>query len=610
MVKLIRLTSEDDCKFNANMDSDIVVGENAQIAVKNLTFETIFQTLSITGTDRVVSFNFDSNAYGITHDEELKLVDYTSANYDDFFEDLEGTLNSTCSLGSAALGGIPGDTAPMNNYMQFHITADEEKKKIQFRLTPMLHPLLETRAFNYEYAASDPNSGYDRTNLIFTSQPAGYSDVQAVPPAVTTAGVWLRAYNQAGPDYEAIDYGIVQREEGTRSTLLNRYIHPAVGVEWCKGNAVWWCRVHLLTSASGNKDAHGFAIGLSKTQIPGDPELANSHRDYEIRIHDTSHNVFYIDPTTANTLTDGGVGTFKVTATNEDQNDIMMIRKDRNIIKGLYITGDGGGTTTELFSYTIPASEKNIPLYPYAYWCGAGDEDQMGQPSMTLDPFIIDTTTPNGYLDFMKPGDGDVYGDFTPGEPDSDGYERASAVLETQLPQLDPDYWKGILVNPSQVTDVSIAKDILRFMGFSGPKYNGSGRHTFNPPFNSGEFGGTFGFELIPENIFQITNSDNYVVVIDSLPVLSYDGSFTQGLLANNTTVAKTGRRYNILATIPVNDNSGFVQFDSNEVVYIDLDNSFKQNISNLRLRVLDKSLNQINTQGISVMTLLLKDGN
>ena len=78
---------------------------------------------------------------------------------------------------------------------------------------------------------------------------------------------------------------------------------------------------------------------------------------------------------------------------------------------------------------------------------------------------------------------------------------------------------------------------------------------------------------------------------IFSLPVLSYDGSFTQGLLANNTTVAKTGRRYNILATIPVNDNSGFVQFDSNEVVYIDLDNSFKQNISNLRLRVLDKSL-------------------
>ena len=116
-------------------------------------------------------------------------------------------------------------------------------------------------------------------------------------------------------------------------------------------------------------------------------------------------------------------------------------------------------------------------------------------------------------------------------------------------------------------------------------------------------------FMFIPTSDFQVTTSDNYVVVLDSQPVLSYDGSLTQGREINNPVAAKTGKRMNIIATIPDNDNeSGLVEFNAREIVYIDLDNSFKQNISNLRLRVLTKQLQPLNTSGISVMTLLLKD--
>ena len=42
MVKLIRLTSEDNANFEANFDSEIKLKEQSQIALHNLTFESNF----------------------------------------------------------------------------------------------------------------------------------------------------------------------------------------------------------------------------------------------------------------------------------------------------------------------------------------------------------------------------------------------------------------------------------------------------------------------------------------------------------------------------------------------------------------------------------------
>ena len=113
-----------------------------------------------------------------------------------------------------------------------------------------------------------------------------------------------------------------------------------------------------------------------------------------------------------------------------------------------------------------------------------------------------------------------------------------------------------------------------------------------------------FGFTLTPVNVFQATTSDNYVVVIDSNKVISYDCSQTN--VANDDVV---GKRMNIIATIPVSDSTGVVEFQSNEVLYIDMDNKAPTAIRNLKLRVLDKSLQEITTNGMSVMTILIKDG-
>ena len=235
----------------------------------------------------------------------------------------------------------------------------------------------------------------------------------------------------------------------------------------------------------------------------------------------------------------------------------------------------------------------------------------MGQPSVTLDPFAIDKIRVDGYDEYIEPTLGDMYGEEGRGlDPEPTdlniGYERSSDIMQAHLPSLDQDYYRDL--NDDQLVKVTIAKDILRWMGFAGPNYIGDGDHTFEPPFNKKQFADTFGFEIIPEDVFSLKNSDNYVVVLDSNPLVSFDASTTQGLLTNDPKASKIGKRANILATLPINDNDGFVETSVNELVYIDLDNQLPQNISNLRLRVLDKELFPVKTTGTSVMTLLFKD--
>ena len=50
------------------------------------------------------------------------------------------------------------------------------------------------------------------------------------------------------------------------------------------------------------------------------------------------------------------------------------------------------------------------------------------------------------------------------------------------------------------------------------------------------------------------------------------------------------------------------MEYQPNELVYIDFDNKFPQILKNIRLRVLDKDFNQIKTAGESILTLLIKD--
>jgi len=154
----------------------------------------------------------------------------------------------------------------------------------------------------------------------------------------------------------------------------------------------------------------------------------------------------------------------------------------------------------------------------------------------------------------------------------------------------------------------------LRLMGFDYTTYPNNLEYVIQRPTTLIEYDGPFcrQFNLIPDGLVDLTNSDNYIVLLDSNPLFSYDASkfdYTDQTTTNlNINNIKRGRRKNILATLPVNNNNGIVEYRANDPIYIDLDNQYPQVIKNLRLRVLNKNFDVVETRGQSVMTLLLKD--
>ena len=625
MVKLVRLTTENNNNFNVNMDSTMTLGKNASVAVQNVTFESDFPTLSIGGNDRTVGFNWDVSPAlpDEIYNGFLKVADYTSSNYELFFTDLEGALNDTLSVS----GGFPGaGVGAFNNYMQFHVNPKAETKSIDFRVTPMIHPLLVTRAFDFQYEPENALSDYNGVTTLFSAVPALYNvagpvDGGGEPPALTTPGIWLNTPTFASGDQDEVtNWGVVTAETGTSGATRDRFFYANPNVHWCRGSSVWWCRVHTLGDNTVAKNTNGFAIGLSYTPINllgSDSTLPTSSQDFEIRCYRPQDNIEYIDPLSANTHQDGEVQPNTV-LTPSTSNDIMMIRKDGNTIRGLYITQDAAAAITELFSYEIPIEDRNKALHPYGYVCGERDVAQMGQPSLTIDPWEIDDISPNpedAYMAFLTPQVGDLYGYNGDIALDS-GYNRSSAVIQASLPVLDQVIYNDNGPYPD-LTVVKIPSEVLPFMGFVGNAFTappGSSVYKFLPKFNQEQANPTyafvqFGFSIVANSVFVLANTDNFMVILDSNPVVSYDASRTQGLLANDKTASKIGKRANIIATIPVNNNtSGLVEYDANELIYIDLDNATEQTISNLRVRILDKTFRTVNTLGESVMTLLFKD--
>lgn len=744
MVKLVRLTSENDGVFNANLDSDLVVGEDAQVAVQNLTFQTVFPTLDVGENDAQILFNLDRNTYLPDTSRSTGLLDvktYTSQNYQTFFPAMKVALNDTLLLNQGLnAAGAAGKYLTTGQYYVGDIDGesfDSDKKPINFVLSPVIHPTVigengrlfdPTNPDGLDEAGDPTLPAFEEDNVLFS-----ISEDAAGDDTLDTIGVGLGA----GAN-DILAFGGFKKPVGeVSSAALDSFIYPSSSkVQWCKGSSVLYARVGSLP-VGGNSADEGFAIGLSKTQLDGRAGrvIPTASRDYEIRAYRRGDNYQFITPNSAGVPADSNppVAPFAADPTGGGDpagvaaNDVIMIEKSGTEIIGSVVSSGGGGylnlpagnnwtqtpagatekfdevnlgaiatyrrtqitpasglihwweavdetnwnlyttgppvfgqavdatavsnlatgvitinppgpgaiqfnpqgginpgvvaagTKTVLFRYVD--DDRNAALYPYVYVCGqegpAGGGAVINWVGLTVDPALInqlevdenDYGPKSGYEAYLAPESGNIWGAADQPDAGEPGMSNSVEDIVDLLPELDQDLYDLVLAQ-NLSTVLSISKDILRFMGFSGPEYNGTGYFHFEPTFNT-TFQNQFGFELTPDNDFYITNSDNYVVLLDSHPVVSYDCSTipSSGKISTNPTAAKSGKRMNIIATIPDNDNTlGVVEFDANELVYIDLDNNYKQNMSNIRVRVLNKQLQKIETLGTSVLTLLIKD--
>ena len=581
MVKLVRLTTQDSrAVFSADLDTGISVSENAAIALQNLTFSSDFEVLNVTTNNGLVKYSIAQDLNTLSN--KLPNKDYTNGNYRDFYKDYEGALNGCLSVSQPT--PLDGDV-----YASFKVVEEGDKVITKFKYTPMIMPFINN---NDETLRQLEQEFFEVSQISSTTATPSILVEQSTNPRSNLGNM-----RSASPD---------------NIPRLQNYMYPAGSdVKWCQGSSMFMCRVENLLDFAGADNTHGFGIGLSFTNIAnntmGKAEIQTGSRDFEVLVEKTINPYRFISPTVPNTEQVSTTSPFKYDIsvdTDPYTHDHIIFQRNKNIITAcVWNTSDGlgNGVRNELFSYALTSSEMSEPLYPYIYIKANATNCMVGRPVLTMDALQMPDNE-----DYAATGIMQNIGGFAV----DNAFQAIANLYADCVPILNNNRFLGSY--DLQEPKVYSNGEILRFLGYDENRFSANIEYFIGLPQTRIELGVTpfLEFNLVPEGQHQVVNSDNFVVVIDNYSVFSYDASRTNyGMNSiNPANQANRARRFNIIATIPKNDNSGFLEYQPNELVYIDLDFSEPQILKNLNLRVLNKNLNPININGRAIMTLLIQD--
>jgi hypothetical protein len=582
MVKLLRITSEDNGNFKADLDAGIDIKENSSIALQNLTFETDdFTAFRVNSKNSLIQFDFGLLLRENYLSANLKAENYNKSNIQDFYKNLEGTLNRCLGVGSIndPVADIIG-----SSYANFMVRYD---------------------TFNFN------DTGDQRQNdgkILFNVS----RNSQNVPSLVVIQG-------GTGNDKELGN--MYQLDAAPATNLLINYVYPMPFVHWCKGSSMFMCGIKTLVANGLTADHNGFSIGLSFSNLItatnlGVSPIPESARDFEIRIKRPGDFVEYVEPSNPGVNQISTYNLHLVTDIDQFKNDhILFEKKHGQIIASVFNSSIPGGVKTQIFSHNLTNDEMEKEIYPYISVFGAQADVVVGRPIVTINPFFYPVTNNISSLDNRYyqltginqniMGNGNAYNSLTD--------------FSNVVPYSDDDLFDTLgYANTNFNPKLRINEEVLKVLGFSPVKYPGNSVVTIQRPETLlivDDFGDKpfLQFDIVSDGLNNFVNSDNYIVLLDSNPLYSYDASKFDYSDTKNPSFDKynkRGRRINILATIPKNDNQGIVEYEPNELTFIDFDNGMKQTLKNIRLRVLDKDFNEIKTFGESIMTLLIKEGN
>ena len=589
MVKLVRLTTDDKtCVFKSNLDAGIAVSRDAKIALQNLTFENEYTALTIDDSNNLVKSNFDTTIYD---DIEFRIPNgvYSKSDYNKFFDVLQASLN--CTL---AITGLASDPAGGAAYASYYIdypnktfNSNGDNIVLKYRYTPMTSPFTE-------------NNGDTRANETVLFQGTGIQ-VLSTSSELNRDNLSKDSILPASASRDSYMFG------KSDEVMLSR------------GSGIFCCRIEKLGD-TGASDDNGFGIGLSYTQVTDiafdATEMPNTQRDFEIRVKKSSDNYSTITPASPNTEVDAGAAPYSFVDASGIDNDLLMIRRNGNkVLLNVFNSSSGAGVPAfPVVEYTIPDADIDKPLYPYIYICGAAADTEVGMPFLTVDPNI------EGNDEYEITGEGQAVRESPGGGVSSSNFfDLLATPYDDVLPGIDNDVY-DTAPNFTKKPKISMSSEIWKFLGFNqrSDKDQVSYKPLPLPIENYSSLGQITGLnermlriQLVADKDFSVVLSDNFVVLLDNYSLFSYDASRTSyGMNSRNpSTIANRGRRFNILATIPVNNNNdGIVEYEPNTITYIDLDLSTDEEIKNLNLRVLNKDLSPIEINGKAVMTLLIQE--
>ena len=623
-MKLIRLATNDNGNFSSSFGNEMILKPNAKMALLNLTFNSSIGKLT-TSNDQSITTKTDA-VEPLTqkiHTLDNREFASTEAGFKEYKEYIISSLNSSIAM----TRGKNNESNAVGS--QYTIQFDEDgTEEIVYRYAPCVNGL----------ATKDVYKNYTTGGTAAIDVP----DFMEVNPNLLVEGL------EEGilVDTNQRDINWIQttmQPNVNQNNTNNRDNCTGCTTEICPGSGFMSCRIADLVDRADAGNSNGFGIGLSKIPLSFDDNRGGFNG--AITTEMIFADIFFNQSSTPYKFTtqnfpgqefSASFNPFKtniVTDTDIDTHDIMGFEIQGNTCTICVYQAQAAPNNRRVVAIVnIPPGQK---LYPYFYMRGAGTaKTGSATPDCTADMLNFTYNS----LQYAKDG-GNLAEDpisrigWGPSEENewyrlmdrnggadvvgcANGYGKMmQSVTNLSIDIGIPSIQGGQKIvsttfQPRWILDfiqsTVLSKDILVPIGFG---IGGEGFQTFT---NNGLGDPFWTSEFSADRLPRFYTADNFLVESVTLPLDSFDASEVQYNSLQNypPETEKTGRRKNILMTIPISDNdTGLVEFETNTPVFIDINNAESINVKNLNFRVLRKDFSPIDQSSEdAIMTVLIDD--
>ena len=508
-MRLIRLTTN-----NTNGQIDSFFNENihikpfSQIALGNVSLDSITDSIKIDGTNSKVDFQFKTGTVRTVH---LETGTYTSTNFKVLLEDLAHKINNSLSATGEGAG--------------------ERGKQVQVSVNSS--GKVEINIGNGGYGMYGANLD---TNIFKNAQ--GVADLEMT----------------GGKD-------IISDTLGTSTTSYGRSSFYSNTL--CKGAGVYRAKISKLEDTGEANNSQGGAIWVMNKN--------------------------------PNTLKDGN-GNIRSVVVEDILCGVRFEKAGdpyKMVINGVEMAADNGRNVAVFGSahvnndhVGIEINEGGIELV--VYYTNAGTvQRHIFNTTNTLN-FDSSTTDLWVGLSIMSKKDANPNTRLSFVKFNRNPFEKPVVNANVDVPDLGFVPIGGVDINNSTPHFIEFqSQTIIEYLGFTTTRLPQVG-------FVNGKSAIFTAF-----NTFNATDtSDAFLVEMMNIPIESYDGLPSQG------------QRKNLLAVVPKSDVFGYVIYEPNNLLFLDMNNKQPLILNNIRARILKQDYSEMFIQGTTTLTIYIKDPN
>tara|TARA_R100000654_G_scaffold19326_2_gene39548 strand:+ start:3940 stop:5667 length:1728 start_codon:yes stop_codon:yes gene_type:complete len=573
-MRLIRLTTEDEkAQFDNEFTSDIKIGKNTQVGLQNITFEISNNPLVMNDSNCRIKYFLEDNPAGTpapSYPNILNQLTYTDANFQNLLGDLNLKLNR--KLSEEVVNALVNTKRPSLNALGKMWAVGLKDRKVS----------IECKTGGYNFNAGD----------------------------------WTIPSVADGNTYDSgikITNGIIRNTDNTQTGTILGQRNIIYNSDQCFGKGFACASITITAySDNGTGDQGGFIFGFTdrkpsdwgnytsrqlqtqdiKYAIASQTGQAGGMGNYRIKLPQAQGGLF-IDNVSGQSPINVQVG-----STDPDECDTISFQILDGKLKGYLTQNSNDGSAQPMRTHCIYGSgvgqdvdlpiDYNEELYCFLQIQGKDDQLHIERFQITLDPFKKsknNTFSTDEHLNFVNTG--------LATDPALVPANHSASPNRFYPLNADFGFFTGGKHLSFQRLEFTKEKEEQSVSSYLGYDVNILDSRTFDRL----QTGLTTGFEFIANKVMPPLNlMDSYILEIQGgIPLEAYDG------FSNN--------RKNIVAVIPNGFNDRVIVYETENINFVNFQNTQEQVIRNLRARILNDRLEPIRTTGLVQATLLLREG-